>query len=331
VAAVYVGLAVGPFAGGLLTQHLGWRSIFLVMLPLGASSIVSSLLFIKGGSADAKGQRLDLWGSLLYAVAICALIIGATLLPSPGAWLLLPFGLASLAAFVRQQNRTPHPVFEVALFRNNRTFAFSSLAAVISYAATYAITFVISLYLQYLKGMSPQTAGSVLMAQPVVMAVFSPFAGRLSDRIEPRLIASLGMAITAAGLAGFAFVTPETHLLPIVGNLAMLGFGFALFSSPNVSAILGSVQKEHYGIASGAVATMRLLGQMASMAVATVVLTLIIGHAPIQPANYPLFLKSVKIIFALFSMLGVLGVYFSLSRGRLRGREMGANDMGQTH
>jgi EmrB/QacA subfamily drug resistance transporter len=326
VAAVYVGLSVGPFAGGLLTQHLGWRSIFLVMLPLGASSIVISLLFIKGGPADAQGQRLDLWGSLLYAVAICALIFGATLLPSPKAWLLMPFGLAALAAFVRQQNRTPHPVFEVALFRNNRTFTFSSLAAVISYAATYAITFLISLYLQYLKGMSPQAAGSVLMAQPVVMAIFSPFAGRLSDRIEPRLIASVGMGITAAGLAGFAFVTPETHLLLIVSNLAMLGFGFALFSSPNVSAILGSVQKENYGIASGAVATMRLLGQMASMAVATVVLAIVIGHAPIQFANYPLFLKSVNIIFALFSMLGVLGVYFSLSRGRLRSREIGAEE-----
>jgi MFS family permease len=293
---------------------------------LGSSSVFSALLFIKEGPADAQGQRLDIWGSLLYAVAICALTLGATLLPSPEAWLLMIFGLAALAAFVRQQNRTPHPVFEVSLFRNNRTFTYSSLASVISYASTFAITFVLSLYLQYLKGMSPQTAGSVLMAQPVVMAVFSPFAGRLSDRIEPRLIASVGMGITAAGLAGFAFLTPETHLLLIVANLAMLGFGFALFSSPNVSAILGSVQPEHYGIASGAVSTMRLLGQMASMAMATVVLTIVIGRAPIQPANYPLFLKSVRIIFALFSMLGVLGVYFSLIRGRLRNRDEGAEE-----
>ena len=318
VAAVYLGQSMGPFAGGLLTQQLGWRSIFLVMLPLGASSVLTAMRYIKGELAVAEGQRLDLPGSLLYAVAICALIFGATLLPSPRSWLLMAVGLATLAVFAWQQGRTPQPVFEVSLFRSNRTFTFSSLAALINYAATYALTFLLSLYLQYIKGMSPQTAGTVLMAQPVVMALFSPLSGRLSDRIEPRLIASLGMAITVAGLAAFSFLAPATHLGLIVANLVLLGFGFALFSSPNVSAIMGSVPKEQYGNASGAVAIMRILGQMASMAVATVVMTNVIGHAPIQPANYPLFLKSVKIIFAIFSLVCALGVFCSMNRGRMR-------------
>jgi EmrB/QacA subfamily drug resistance transporter len=318
VAAVYVGLSVGPFVGGLLTQHLGWRSIFILMLPLGASSILTSVKFIHGEWADAVGEKFDMIGSLLYAAAIFALIWGATLLPAPRAWIVMTAGLVGLAAFVWQELRTPFPVFDLGLFRANRTFAFSSMAALINYAATFAITFLISLYLQYIKSMDPQAAGSVLMAQPLLMALLSPLAGRLSDRIEPRLLASFGMGVTVMGLARFAIIRPETGLVSIIANLAMLGFGFALFSSPNMSAILGAVDRRFYGVASGTVATMRLLGQMFSMAIATVVLSIFIGRSPIQPANYALFMKSVHMVFTIFALLCTAGVFFSLARGRLR-------------
>jgi MFS family permease len=112
--------------------------------------------------------------------------------------------------------------------------------------------------------MPPQTAGTVLMAQPVIMAVFSPIVGRLSDRTEPRLLATGGMAITAVGMIVFTRLHSNTGIGAIVGNLVLLGFGFALFSSPNMSAIMGAVEKKNYGIASGVVATMRLMGQMTS-------------------------------------------------------------------
>lgn len=318
VAAVYVGLSVGPFAGGLLTQHLGWRSIFILMLPLGGSSILASVKFMHGEWADAAGEKFDLAGSVFYAVAICALIWGATLLPAPHAWAVMAAGAAGLAAFIRQELRAPFPVFELSLFRANRTFAFSSLAALINYAATFAITFLMSLYLQYIKSMDPQSAGTILMAQPGVMALVSPLAGRLSDRIEPRLIASFGMGITVMGLAHFAMIGPETGLVSIIANLALLGFGFALFSSPNMSAILGAVDRRFYGVASGTAATMRLLGQMFSMAIATVVLSIFIGRAPIQPMNYALFMTSVQMVFAIFALLCTAGIFFSLARGRLR-------------
>lgn len=160
-------------------------------------------------------------------------------------------------------------------------------------------------------------AGTILVAQPAVMAIFSPVAGRFSDRIEPRLIASTGMAITTAGLACFVLIKPGTPIVLIIGNLILLGFGFALFSSPNMSAIMGAVEKRHYGIASGAVSTMRLLGQMISMAMTAVVLSIFIGRVAIQPANYPLFLKSIRIIFAISSGLCLVGLYFSFSRGNV--------------
>lgn len=251
-------------------------------------------------------------------MAILSLIYGATILPSMTGCILLTIGLAGLVFFFRQQNRTPHPIFEVSLFVENRTFTFSSLAALLNYSATFAVTFLMSLYLQYLKGMPPRTAGLLLMAQPVMMAIFSPLAGRLSDRLEPRLLASAGMAITVLGMLVFTQLQTDSELVGIVCTLALLGFGFALFSAPNMSAIMGSVTKEQYGIASGAVATMRLMGQMMSMAIATVVLALLVGHEAIGPENYDRFLLSIRTVFTLSAALCGIGVYFSLFRGRLR-------------
>jgi MFS family permease len=150
------------------------------------------------------------------------------------------------------------------------------------------------------------------------MAVFSPLAGKLSDRIEPRVIASLGMALTTLGLILLALINDHTTLLYIVISLMVLGFGFALFSSPNMNAIMSSVAKKYYGIASGSVGTMRVLGQMLSMGIATLVFALFIGRAEIMPELYPALVKSIKIAFIISSGLCAAGIFFSLSRGNLR-------------
>jgi EmrB/QacA subfamily drug resistance transporter len=229
VTAVYTGMSVGPFAGGFITRYLGWRSIFAVVVPFGAASVFMTFKYLKAEWADARGETLDIRGSALYGLSILTLIYGASLLPGMVAVYLMVAGLAGLILFIRLELRSPHPVFEVKLFHCNRLFAFSSLAALINYSATFALTFLLSLYLQYIKGLPPQYAGLILIAQPIVMAVFSPLAGRLSDEIEPRLIASTGMMITALGLFFFIFVGPNTSQLMIILTLALLGFGFALF------------------------------------------------------------------------------------------------------
>jgi EmrB/QacA subfamily drug resistance transporter len=318
VAAVYIGLSVGPFAGGLLTQHLGWRSNFGVVVPFGAASIWVTLKYLKGEWADARGEKLDIPGSLLYATSVFLLVYGASLLPRLPAVYLILAGAAALMAFVRVELRTPQPVFDVRLFSGNKLFVYSCLAALINYAATFAVTFLVSLFLQYIKGLPPQAAGTILVAQPVVMAIFSPLAGRLSDRIEPRLISSAGMTLTVLGLLLFALVGTETSEYYIIATLLVLGFGFALFSSPNMNAIMGAVDKKFFGIASGTVAVMRVLGQMTSMAIAMVVFAAFMGREQITPSNYDLFLKSVKISFSIFAVLCTFGIFFSFSRGTLR-------------
>jgi EmrB/QacA subfamily drug resistance transporter len=321
VAAVYSGLACGPFAGGWLTQHLSWRAVFLVNAPMGLLLIALILWKLKGEWAGARGESFDLAGAILYGGAVVAFMIGASGLPSLNSAALAAGGLFTLGVFAWWELRVRHPLFEMRLFSRNRVFAFSCVAALIHYSATFGVTFLVSLFLQYVQGMSPQDAGMAMIAQPVMMAVCSPFAGRVSDRTEPRWIASLGMAITAAGLLLLGTVSADTGTAFVIGCLAALGFGFGLFSSPNMNAILGAVERRHYGIASGSVGTMRLLGQILSMAIATLMFALFIGRAPITPELTPAFVDSVRMALRVFAGLCLGGIYFSLARGRLHSKE----------
>jgi MFS family permease len=161
-------------------------------------------------------------------------------------------------------------------------------------------------------------AGLILVAQPVVMVIFSPFAGKLSDKMEPRIVASAGMAFTTAGLLLFAFLNESTMLEFIVGSLILVGFGFALFSSPNTNAVMSSVEKRSYGVASATLGTMRLTGQMLSMGIATLVLAVYLGNVQIIPQYYPQFLNSVRAAFMIFAVLCFAGIFASLSRGKIR-------------
>ncbi len=204
------------------------------------------------------------------------------------------------------------------LFRNNKVFALSNLAALINYSATFAVSFLLSLYLQYIKGLNPQEAGLILVSQPMVQAIFSPFAGRLSDRIEPRRMASIGMGITAAGLVLFTFLNEKTTPPFIVLNLLLLGFGFALFSAPNTNAVMSSIEPKFYGVASGALGTMRGIGMMLSMGIVMLIFALYIGQTQITPYSYAPFIKSIQVAFFIFSGLCLAGIFASLARGRMR-------------
>ncbi len=318
VAAVYIGLSCGPFFGGLLTHHLGWRSLFLINIPFGALIILLVVFKLKGEWKDAEGQKFDLTGSIIYGTAIFAFMYGISILPKYMSIILILTGAVGLVAFVRWERALTSPVFEVHLFATNRTYAFSCLAALINYSATFAVIFLLSLYLQYIKGLSPQWAGVVLASTPVVMAVLSPLAGRLSDRIEPRVISSLGMGLTVLGLVLLIVLNARTTLAYIVVSQMILGLGFALFSSPNTNAIMSSVDKRFYGIASASVGTMRLLGQMLSMGIVTLIFALYIGRAQIAPQSYEMLIKSVQVAIIIFAGLCVGGIFFSLYRGRIR-------------
>lgn len=318
VTAVYLGLALGPFLGGFLTQHFGWRSVFGVNFVLGLVLVAAVMWRLHGEWAEARGESFDGVGALGYGSALVLLMLGFSRLASGLGVGLLVSGVVLLAAFVAWELRRPSPVLDLSLFRANHVFAFSSLAALIHYSATFAVTFMLSLFLQSVQGRSPQGAGLILVAQPAMMALFSPVAGRLSDRIEPRLLASFGMSLTVAGVFLLSFLRVGTPAPFIVADLVLLGFGFAFFSSPNTNAVMSSLHKRHLGVGSGILGTMRLLGQNMSMGIVMMVLALYLGGRQVGPGAHPEFLHSMHVIFWIFAGLGVVGVFASLARGKLR-------------
>jgi EmrB/QacA subfamily drug resistance transporter len=318
VAATYFGLSVGPFLGGVLTHQFGWRSIFLIHVPLGLFVIVLVLWKLKGDWAEAKGERLDAVGSIIYCLMIAAIMYGFSQLPAlVGGWLIF-MGIVGIVVFVMWETKVEHPVFNINLFRKNKVFAFSNVAALINYSASFAITFLLSFYLQYLKGFSPQTAGLILMAQPVVMTIGSPIAGRLSDRIEPGIIASTGMAVMTIGIFFLIFVAEHTPLRFIVADLIFLGMGYALFSSPNTNAVMSSVERKFYGVASGTLGTMRSVGMMFSMGIVMLIFSIYMGRVQITPEYYPVFLKGIKVAFIIFASLCFVSIFASMVRGKVR-------------
>ncbi|MDY9923580.1 MFS transporter [Methanobacterium sp.] len=318
VAAVYVGLSFGPVVGGFMTQYLGWRSLFLLMIPFGL--LVTAIVFWKLNDewAASKGEKFDYVGSILYSLMLFLVMYGFSSLPQIDGWVMLILGVVGFFAFIRWELRTKSPVFNIRLFKNT-AFTFSSVAALINYSATFAVTLLLSYYLQYIKGLEPQTAGLILVAQPIVMAITAPIAGRMSDRIDARLIATTGMATVTLALFTLTFIDGNTSINDIIIGLAVLGLGFGLFSSPNTNVIMGSVERKFYGVASATVSTMRLIGQTMSIGIATLVFALFIGRVQITPSQYPALLESIQLCFVVFTALCFIGVFVSWWRGNNKG------------
>jgi EmrB/QacA subfamily drug resistance transporter len=314
-ASVYLGLSLGPTIGGVLTQQFGWRSIFLVNVPLGLLMVLLVMAKMKGEWTEARGARFDSAGTVLYCIGLVALMYGFSQLPGFEGRVLCSIGLLVLILFVYWETRAASPILNVMLFRQNRVFALSNLAAFINYGATYSISFLMGLYLLNVRGFTPQQTGLVLLAQPIVMAIGSPFAGRLSDRVEPRFVSSGGMALIVAGLAYFAFLSETVPIPFLVGVLALVGLGFALFSSPNSNAVMGSVDRKVYGVAAGTLATMRMTGQTVSIGVAMMIFAIVIGPVQMSPAIHTQLLIAIRMAFGVSAVLCLCGVFASLARG----------------
>lgn len=320
VSFTYIGLSAGPLLGGLAVDSLGWRAAFVLQVPMALVVLFLGIFVIKQEWKQDDSPAFDRVGALAWLISISLICLGISQLPYWHATLLLVGGLFAMLQFFRHARRVSNPLWDVELFFSNRVFTLSSLASLLMYTSTYAIVVLMSLFLQTIQSYSASQAGMIMMIQPVIMALLSPVAGRLSDRIEPRVLASTGMAMTALGLVMLSQLHVDTSLRYVVAALVLTGSGFSLFSSPNINAIMSSVDARHSGSASSAVATMRLLGQLNSMVLVTLAIALMMGSTPISPESAPLLARAVDLSFTLGAVLCIPGIILSLVRGRMHKR-----------
>ena len=271
VMAVYIGLTVGPPLGGILVDTLGWRSIFLINLPIGIIVLVWGWLLLPRSERVEGAPRVDFAGAALLGAFLISLLVPLTFAPEWGWAAPLTIGLlvlsaAALVGFVVVERRVTSPVLDLDLLVHNRLFAAANLAALLNYMALYAISVLTAIFLEIVQGRSASVSGLLILSQPLLMAVLSPFSGHLSDKIGSRVLATGGMVAIAVGMVLLAAMPTTAPVWQVAGDLAVVGLGMAAFSAPNTSAIMGSVRRDQLSVASAFIGTMRTTGQALSVA-----------------------------------------------------------------
>lgn len=317
-AGVYLGLSAGPWLGGIITTHLGWRSIFYLGAVPAALCLVLSLKLLPVAPMLRRGQRFDWGGAILCALGMVLLSHGGSHFNELWGKLMLVGGLLGLLAFLAWEARADCPLLDLKLFSGNRSFGYGAAVQFINYAATFGITFLVSLYLQMVQGMTAGQAGMVLMAQPLMQAVFSPLSGSMIERWPAHRIATLGMVLATASLAGGAFLSPGTGRLPVIVVLMLCGMGTAIFATANVAVVMGSVTQDHYGVASAMIAGMRTTGMTVSLVSISMVLALTVGAEAVNADTIPQFMQAMHLALAGFAVFSAFGVLLSLKAPLLK-------------
>ncbi len=243
---------------------------------------------LKGEVTEQKKENLDVNGSATLIISLVLILYGFSILPDLLSIPFIALGLIVMLLFYRVEIKTLNPVLDIKLFKHNKVFVCTLIAILCLYCATFAPNFLLSLYLQYNAGFSPKIAGAILIVQPVMMAILAPFSGRISDKIEPVKVSLWGMAVTCLALVLFALLSQDSPLWYVLTGLIILGIGFGLFASPITNAVMSSIDKKFFGVASGLVAALRHSGQAISMAIVMILFAIYIGHSEITPQYYAL-------------------------------------------
>lgn len=318
VSFTYLGLMLGPVIGGIITHFFGWRALFWGIVPVGIIVLLIVKILIIDEIKTNNPTYLDKIDLLMYGVSLLFIMISVSNITKFYGILWIAIGIITFIIFLKREKNAKEPILPINLFVKNRVFAFSNLAALINYSATYGVGFIMSLYLQKVRGLTPDKAGFIIIVQPIMMAMLSPITGKLSDRLEPRILATIGMTLITTGLFLLLGVNYSTSYYVIILYLTIMGIGFSLFSSPNTNAVMSSVDKKEYGIASSTIGTMRLLGQTLSMGIIVLLISLILGDKKIETGSKENIIQIMHRATITFGVLSCFGIPLSFIRGNLR-------------
>ena len=309
---VFAGLIFGPILGGAITEMVGWRTLFYLDTIIGLIAVFAITRF-KHDWIDAEGEKLDILGSFILGLSLLAIIYGFSDFTHSYSLFLVITGIMGLSLFYLVEKRVLYPLINLGLF-SSRSFTFGNITAFINYGAFVSVGFILTLYLQYLKGYDPLTAGLIVSVQSIVMVLVSPFAGRLSDKIAPEKVSTAGMVLTTLGVALMTLINFENALYLGGCSLIIFGAGIGLFYSANTKVVLSAVDRRYFGVASATLSDVRSMGQIFGMGIIMIIISTIMGDVEIMPSNYPQLILSLRYALIALAVLSAVGIFTSLHK-----------------
>ncbi|MDI6644899.1 MAG: MFS transporter [Methanobacteriaceae archaeon] len=311
VSSVYAGILAGSFLGGILTSMIGWRSIFIFVIPLGFFLILLIVWKFPQDWRDAKRDKLDFKGSIIYLTSIISIMYGISIIDNYVGFLPIILGLTGLIIFIWWELRFEAPIINLNLFRN-KIFSVSIVTILILQISTSSMWFLLSFYLQSVKLISAYLTGLILVIQPLTVVLLSVYTGVISDKIKINIVPAAGLLLSTLGLIIFANLDEKTSIEFLIVGLLLLGAGVALFSSPTTNATMGSVSKRYYGMASAAVSNMVFTGQLLSMGIVLMIFSISTGKSTFSGLANQCFLNCMKTIFSIYTIISVAGIILTL-------------------
>jgi len=313
----YLGLTTGPFLGGWLADTFGWHSVFYINIPIGLAAIVLSLIVIPRDTPAGQTEKFDLAGASTFLVGLIALLFALNQGHNLG-WtspIILGLFIASLlilGLFTWIEMHIPVPMLDLSLFKR-RVFSMSTISPILNYLCVYSVLFLTPFYLIQGRGLSASHAGLILTSQPIIMALISPFSGKLSDKVGSRIPTTIGMLILATGLFIVSRLTLESPIWMVVLGLAIGGLGTGLFVAPNNSALMGDAPRNRQGIAAGVLALARNVGMVLGIGLTGAIFTTVLSKGSSGSADTLVQAFNAGLLFA--SGVALLAAVTSFARG----------------
>ncbi len=280
---VSAGLALGPSLGGFLTSFLGWRFVFLINLPVGIAGLFWGSRLIP----DFKGRaaKIDVPGMILGSLSLFFVLSFVNRFHGHASNAITSFlllaSIVAIIAFLKVESSIPEPMLSLDLFRNS-TFSLASISSLLNFMAQYIMVFLTPFYLQRVLHFEPDHVGLIMTSFPLAVMAIAPYSGALSDRIGTSMLACIGAGLCAVSLFLMSRLPGNADPADIIWRVALFGLGTGIFQSPNNSAAMGSVPKQHLGIASGILSTVRTVGMVIGIAAGGSVLSAFVSPSILQ-------------------------------------------------
>ncbi len=323
---ISVGLAVGPSLGGLLTALFGWQAAFLINIPIGLAAFAFALRVLP--EVGGRPGRVDVAGAVLALAALAAFLLFVTHVQqdglTPATCSLLAGALIAGALFVRTEKRTAEPLLPLHLFRDP-SLSCGALASLFNFMSQFVVVFLTPFFLQRVLGAGPGRVGLIMTAFPLAVLCVAPFAGALSDRIGTVKPAVAGGALAALACALMTTVPADAGAEQVAWRLAIFGLGAGVFGAPNNSAVMGSAPREHLGVASSLLGTMRTVGMVLGVAAGGAVLYAsvpagLLRGGPLAGGQAVAYLTGLRHAYAVGGLFALGTATLSVIRGRRAAR-----------